>query len=252
MSFSNVGKVWSPEMFKEYLKGTKPPLWATSVTIHHTASPSLAQRPDGFTAQHIRNIQSFYQRTLGWSKGPHFFIDDDQIWGMTPPTMQGIHAKSFNSTSIGIEVLGDYDSEQHDTGRGKLCWDLAASATKALLDWLGVSPNTRTIYFHRDDPKTSKTCPGRKVTKDWFIDLVSGRWLRTDNWEEPIYLEMVEVVPYIAQRTRKPYSEIAKALVKKDKQILLFDKWIESAHYDKIRKATVASVEELNEEFPLF
>lgn len=259
MSFSNVGQVWSPATFSEYLRGKKPPLWATSITLHHTASPSLEQRPLGFTAQHIRNIQHYYQRTLGWTKGPHFFIDEDQIWGMTPPTMQGIHAKSFNSSSIGIEVLGNYDSEDPNSARGKLCWQTTALASKILLDWIGVSPNPRTVLFHRDDPKTSKTCPGTKVKKDTVIALISGSVIDVNavltNGAAQTGVaqnDLVEVVPYLAERLRKTYSQIAATVSKKEKQFLVLDKWIEGAYYDKVKKVTVAPKKELDEAFPPF
>jgi len=258
MSFSNVGLVWSPLTFAEYLRGKKPPLWATSVTIHHTAAPSLAQRPDGFTAQHIRNIQSYYQQKLGWTKGPHFFTDEDQIWGMTPPTTQGIHAKSFNSASIGIEVLGNFDVEDPSTGRGKLCWETTAIATKILLDWLGVSANSRTVLFHRDDPKTTKTCPGTKVTKEAFIALVNGSHIDPEVLSVgPIETgvaptEMVELVPYLATRLSKTYSQISSSITKEGKQFVALGKWIEGAYYDKVKKATMAPKSELDEVFPIF
>jgi hypothetical protein len=96
--------------------------WATSVTIHHTAAPSLAQRPQGFTIQHIINMASFYQRQKssggnGWPTGPHLFIDDDQIFGMCDFAVKGIHAVSFNTSSIGIEVLGFYDKNIENPSR---------------------------------------------------------------------------------------------------------------------------------------
>lgn len=259
MSFSNVGQVWSKDTFVSYLRRTKPPVWATSVTMHHTAAPSLAQRPDGFTAQHIRNIQQYYQKSLGWSRGPHFFIDEDQIWGMTPPTVPGIHAKSFNATSIGIEVLGDYDTESPSSGRGKRCWETAAAATKTLLDWLGVIPHYRTIYFHRDDPKTSKTCPGGLVSKDLFIKMVESVILDPAAVLEKGPVEtgiastdLVGVVDFVSQKLRKPHKDVAKALKKQGNQFTLFDKWVEGAFYDKDKKVTVAPRKELEQLFLSF
>ena len=91
MSFANVGKVWTVDSFREYLKGIKRPVYAKSITLHHTGAPSLGQRPRGFLIQHIHNIQSFY-KSLGWNRGPHLFIDEDQFFGMTPLTVSGIHA----------------------------------------------------------------------------------------------------------------------------------------------------------------
>ncbi len=179
MSFSNVGKVWTPASLEEYLKTRKKPNWATSVTIHHTAAPSLAQRPNGFTIQHIINMQSFYQKPKdqggqGWTSGPHLFIDDDQIFGMCDLSARGIHAASFNSSSIGIEVLGFYDKNVEDpkSGRGLACWKNTAATVKVLLDWLELKPTADTVKFHRDDPKTKKTCPGTAVEKSWFLNLI--------------------------------------------------------------------------------
>jgi hypothetical protein len=173
MSYANVGKVWSVTSFDEYLQSIEKPSWCKGVCLHHTAAPSLAMRPQGLLSQHIRNMESFYKEK-GWSAGPHFFTDENEIFGMTPPTVKGIHAVSFNSSTIGIEVLGDYDTEFHDRGRGLECWKTAAVATAQLLHWLNLAPNYNTVLFHRDDPKTSKTCPGQRVQKPWVLDLIKA------------------------------------------------------------------------------
>lgn len=137
--------------------------WAKGITLHHTAAPSLASRPGGLSPQHILNIQDYYQHKLGWSTGPHLFVDDHGVYCLTPLRERGTHAKSFNATHIGIEVLGDYDTEDPHTGRGLACWQHAARIVYAI----GLRYN-----FHRDDPKTDKTCPGKRVQKDWFNDLI--------------------------------------------------------------------------------
>jgi hypothetical protein len=85
-----------------------------------------------------------------------------------------VHAVSFNSSAIGIEVLGYYDVEDPLNGRGLLCWQNSAKATRVLLDWLGLKVNESTVLFHRDDPKTQKTCPGTKVKKDWLLSLIAA------------------------------------------------------------------------------
>lgn len=173
MSYRNVGKVWTPATLAETLERYQRPTWCDAVTLHHTASPNLSQRPRGWTVQHMRNLQHFYQNTLGWSAGPHFFTDEDQIMGLSPFTARGVHAVSFNRRAIGIEVLGDYDQESPKRGRGLECWKLAAQTTAVLLHWMGKRPSERTVLFHRDDPRTSKTCPGRKVKKDWVLQLIA-------------------------------------------------------------------------------
>jgi hypothetical protein len=178
MGFGNVGQVWNLASFETYLGDITLKKW-TGVTIHHTAAPSLAQRPTGLTIQHIRNMQYGYQnptpeeRRKPWTSGPRLYTDDDQILGMCPLNERGVHAVSFNATYIGIEMLGNYDLEDPKTGRGKRVVDISAATTALLLRKLGLEANTTTITFHRDDPKTRKTCPGTQIIKPWFLDLVT-------------------------------------------------------------------------------
>jgi len=194
MAFENVGKVWTPASLAEHLESRTIPSWIDSITMHHTAAPSLAQRPKGFTIQHIRNIQDYYMRPKskggagGWSTGPHLFIDEDEIFGMCDFRHKGIHAVSFNGRSLGIEVLGNYDIEDPGSGRGKACWENAAATVRVLLDWLKIDKSSSTILFHRDDPQTTKKCPGTRVEKKWFLDLIPDRVeekLVTNAYEKP-------------------------------------------------------------------
>ncbi len=184
MSFSLVGTQWNLAGFEKYLSKTDTG-WSDSVTIHHTGFPDLAMRKKGLTAQHIRNIRDYY-KGKGWSGGPHLFIDDLDISGMNPLNERGVHARSFNSKSIGIEVLGNYDNEDPKSGRGWECWKLTAKVVAAILNAKGLPATKATILFHRDDPKTSKTCPGNKIEKVWFIALVKGEMEgKPDQPDEP-------------------------------------------------------------------
>lgn len=252
MSYANVGRVWTVESFREYLKGVKRPAYAKSVTIHHTGAPTLAQRPKGFLAQHILNIQSYY-KSLGWSRGPHLFIDEDQIFGMTPLNVPGIHAVSFNRTSIGIEVLGDYDNEDPLSGRGLSCMKTAAATAKALFEWLDIPVNETTLKFHRDDPKTRKTCPGKKVKKDWFVSLVtasSGVAIPvTPLFSAPT--DLVPLVNYVVQHKGYTTSAATKLLKVKNGMTTFNGVWIESARYDSKSQATIASSKELDSDIPV-
>jgi hypothetical protein len=177
--YANVGKVWTIPEFREYLKTIKPPDWIEGVCMHHTGLPNLKIRPNGETVQHmIDRRDSHYIGKLGWSEGPHLFTDDDQILGMTDLRIQGTHAPSFNSNCIGIEVLGDYDSESHDSGRGLSCWLMGAGAAAAVLDWLGLPANETTVRFHRECRvtmrTTKKTCPGKLISKQWVLGLIKA------------------------------------------------------------------------------
>lgn len=173
MGFENVGRVWTVNSFAEYLKTIEKPVWCRAVTLHHTGSPSLADRPRGLLIQHMHNLQNFYQQEKGWSAGPHLFVDEDELFGMCDLRSKGVHAVSFNSLAIGIEVLGNYDAEDPLTGRGLCCWTTAAAAVRALLDWLNLPANEQTVLFHRDDPTTRKSCPGNKVQKQWLLKMIA-------------------------------------------------------------------------------
>lgn len=249
MSYANVGKRWSPSSFPAYLATLPRPAWAKSVTVHHCAAPSLAQRPNGFLDQHLRNLESFYKTTKGWSSGPHAFTDEDEIHGMSPFTAPGVHAVSFNRSSIGFEMLGNYDVEDPLTGRGLLVCITTASAVRATLDWLGLPVNERTVLFHRDDPKTSKTCPGTKVKKDWFLNLVASAnaIARPAIPVPPTSGAMAPVVAYIAGKLNKTYKQVAKDFKREGKLYLYAGKWIEGAYYDAAAETTIAPVSEINE-----
>jgi hypothetical protein len=183
MGFSNVGEVWTPDEFRDYLETIDPPAWARAITLHHTGSPDLAARPDGFSPQLVENMRHYYAETREWSSGPHLFIDDDQCWGMTALDEIGVHAGSFNSYAVGIEVLGYYDEGKDDpfNGRGGNCWDTAFQISAALLDWMGLAVDSSTVLFHRDEPNAGKTCPGTRVLKTWAIEKIimvnAGRFL---------------------------------------------------------------------------
>jgi N-acetylmuramoyl-L-alanine amidase CwlA len=249
MSYANVGKVWSVESFDEYLNSVKKPSWCNAICLHHTAAPSLSMRPQGLLSQHIRNMEAFY-KAKEWRAGPHFFIDENEIFGMTPPNLKGVHAVSFNSNAIGIEVLGDYDTEFHNTGRGLDCWKTAAAATGKLLKWLNLGLNYNTVLFHRDDPKTRKSCPGIRVQKHWFIALVKSVSSNTEQLKPAQntaqQMQFVKVSEYM--QTVKGYSseDIAKMLKRDTAGLFLFgEEWLEDAYYDSKQQTTMAPIKEL-------
>jgi hypothetical protein len=249
MSYANVGKVWSLESLDTYLNSVEKPTWCKGVCLHHTAAPSLSMRPQGLLSQHIRNMESFY-KSKGWSAGPHFFIDENEIFGMTPPNLKGVHAVSFNGSTVGIEVLGDYDAEFHNSGRGLECWKTTAAATAKILRWLNLEPNYSTVLFHRDDPKTTKTCPGSRIQKSWVLELirsVNTKTLDSQTVHNPVNdMQFVQVAEYL-QNVKNYSSEDIKTLLKKDTDGLFYfgNEWLENAYYDVKQKSTVAPIKEL-------
>jgi hypothetical protein len=128
------------------------------------------RRPEpGATAP---GLERYYRNEKGWSAGPHLFVDDQPagIWVFTPLTTPGVHAKSFNGRSLGLEMLGNYDVEDFDSGRGALVRDHAVAAIAILSAALDIDPEW--MMCHRDEPSTTKTCPGNNVDAVVFIQAV--------------------------------------------------------------------------------
>jgi hypothetical protein len=169
-----VGQSFTPETFKEYVQGLSWTDWQPEfIVLHNTGEPTLAQRPAGLTYQHILGLQAYYRDEQGWSAGPHLFVDDLQIWVFTPLTVPGIHSPSWNSVALGVEMLGDYDTEEFDRGRGLLVQQNAVAAVTILSAALGLDPDS--MRLHREDPKTTHHCPGDNVDQSTFIQLVKGQ-----------------------------------------------------------------------------
>jgi N-acetylmuramoyl-L-alanine amidase len=173
-----VGNAYSADDFDSYAHALNWTSWRPSfIVLHNTASPTLAQRPNGFTKQHILNLESYYRDQMHWRAGPHLFIDDNRIWVFTPLTVSGTHSPSWNKVSLGFEMLGDYDKDEFDTGRGLKVQKNAVAAVATLSAILGLDPGS--MKLHKEDPLTTHACPGKKVVKNKFLqnvqDLLASR-----------------------------------------------------------------------------
>jgi len=175
MSFPIIGKRFTPDEFDAYVAGItlSTAFRPKFVVLHNTASPSLAQRPNGFSEQNMEDLRDFYSGK-GWSGSPHCFIDDTEagIWVLNPLDRRGTHSPTFNSISYGIECLGDYDSELWNSGRGALVRANAVRAAAALCRKMDVL--AATIKLHREDPATTHACPGKNVEKADFVARVAA------------------------------------------------------------------------------
>ncbi|MCA1381309.1 N-acetylmuramoyl-L-alanine amidase [Bradyrhizobium sp. BRP23] len=181
--------------FLDYLDTIQFKAWTPRfVTMHHTGGPSLAtwrsygNRKVPITDEKwMRNLAGWYgtpessggPKDGPWSAGPHFFFTPANFCVLSLPEKRGVHAVSFNALSWGVECVGDFDSEAFTP-------DLAnryAEGLACLHVALGISPdpfviNVRGLHFHRDDPKTTKTCPGRKVDKVAMVSLIKAHMAR--------------------------------------------------------------------------
>src|SRR6202521_3073254 len=173
-----VGRSFTPDEFDTYCHTLQWTTWRPSfIVLHNTATPSLAQRPDGLTMQHIRNLEVFYRDTQKWTGDPHLFIDDRQIWVFTPLTVSGTHSPSWNKVALGFEMLGNYESEAFGTERGAQVRRNTVAALTTVSAILGI--DCQTMRIHREDPLTTHACPGKNVRKLEIIqevqDLIVSR-----------------------------------------------------------------------------
>lgn len=168
--------------FLAYLDTIEFKAWRPSfVTMHHTGGPSLAtwktygtRKSPISDVQWMKNLAGYYGNEKGWSAGPHFFFTPANFCVLSLPEKRGVHAVSFNANSWGVECVGDFDSEPFTPelanryALGLACLHVARG--------LHPSPyafNASGLHFHREDPRTTKTCPGKNVDKKLMMDLVA-------------------------------------------------------------------------------
>jgi hypothetical protein len=165
-----VGKRFSSSELETYVQGLSFAQWRPEfVVVHNTASPSIHDRPAGFTETHMRNLVSFYRDHNKWSAGPHAFVDQNGIWIFTPLTTPGVHSPSWNNKAWGIETLGDYHAEAFvDPIKENLIACLTVLHAR-----LGLDPST--LKLHKEDKATTHDCPGKNVDKAELIEAVTTR-----------------------------------------------------------------------------
>ncbi|MDQ4037755.1 MAG: N-acetylmuramoyl-L-alanine amidase [Actinomycetota bacterium] len=183
-----------------------------AATVHHTAGSNDYDRED--VPALLRSIYQYHAVSLGWGDIGYNFVADKfgRLWegryGGIASTVIGAHAGGFNTYTVGISVIGDYDTAY-------VSWP-ALEAIAAVAAWklslYGVPPGSRTtltssgggtakypagtsvdlptVFAHRDVGNTA--CPGRYLYQymDWLRarvqelmnDSVLERWweLRND------------------------------------------------------------------------
>src|SRR5215475_5104269 len=157
---------------REYIRSLDYRKWRPSnFVVHNTASPTLYQWWHSVPpAQRMENLQSYYENDMGWSAGPHFFIDGESWWCMTPPNVKGVHSPSWNGTMLGFEHVGDYDTEDPTTGMGLKVQEMGQALSGECCAFFGWDPSN--LKFHYEDPKTTHACPGSKMKKPDYIGCV--------------------------------------------------------------------------------
>lgn len=206
--FLYIGKGLTAAQFTAYVReynfGSQPPSF---VVLHHTAVPdtrharmqhaSWDSREEGLSAEAIyakrlgqlTAIKNYYQNQLGWSVGPHLFIDERYIWLFSPMYYQGIHAAEGNGDgrgtySIGIEVIGNYTNVRWPEQVERLVGHAVAVLKERLGTFELVHKRGRGgISSHRDYNKPS--CPGDAITNEYYLSVLQREWNRLQAAKNP-------------------------------------------------------------------
>lgn len=207
-----VGKCFpTAREFLDYLETIEFKSWKPDfITMHHTGGPSLAtwktyahgtRKVPITDARWMANLAGYYGNELGWSAGPHFFFTPDNFCVLSLPNRRGVHAHSFNASSWGVECVGEFDTEPFTDALR----DRYADGFAALYLALGKTPDPYVkgvsgLHFHRDDPRTNKTCPGKRVNKDAMVaairrrmDMLGGTGSHDDDEPPPILVTKARI-----------------------------------------------------------
>ena len=164
------------------VRGT--PSYADSLAfgvVHHTAG--AAPTSPAQSAAIVRGVQTYHVRSNGWNDvGYNFLVDpfgqvfEGRAGGITRNVV-GAHAQGFNTGSVGISLLGSYDSKgvtpaAADAIAGLLAWrlDLAHVDPVSTLTRISTGSNKwqagtavrlNAVSGHRDLGQTA--CPGAQL-----------------------------------------------------------------------------------------
>ena len=179
------------EDVRAYIRSLNYGSWRPSnFVIHNTASPTLYQWWNSVPpAQRMENLRQYYENDMGWSAGPHCFIDGKSWWIFTPFNVTGVHSPSWNGSMLGFECVGDYDTESDETGMGAEVMKMAHALSGEVCAYFGWSPDN--LKFHKEDPATDHDCPGSNMVKPEFIDDV-GQYMGDGGDAEQPPLEPVD------------------------------------------------------------
>jgi len=171
----------------EKIRRRKKPAYADTLrfaVVHHTVGTNSYTRAQ--SASIVRGIERYHVLANGWDDiGYNFLIDKyGQIfegrWGGVDRNVVGAHAQGFNQGSVGVALMGKYDSTSITPAARAalvrlLAWrlDVAHVDPLSTLSWrstgnpkypAGRMVTLRTISGHRDTGYTS--CPGSRLYAD--------------------------------------------------------------------------------------
>lgn len=132
----------------------------THVVVHHSATASGT--PEAFARYHVH--------TLGWPGiGYHYVIaKDGEVFKCNPARRVSYHAAGANAYSIGICLVGEFDTGQPTEAQCRsLLWLL-----RELMGAYGIP--AAHVIGHRDVPGARKSCPGANTNLDELRAALGG------------------------------------------------------------------------------
>ena len=145
---------------KPYIVRSRP---VEYVALHHTAGPRN---------QPAKVIHD-YHISLGWSGiGYHFLVRYPGPDGIAviekvrPVRTIPACVKGFNSSTVCVAMVGNYDNEEPQDFYLEIVCKFLANLMKNL--------NTSRLLGHREFPLQETSCPGKKVDMDLVRKLVSN------------------------------------------------------------------------------
>ena len=177
MTFLSDPQGYTQKEFSDFVKTLKWKVWKPRfVVLHNTFEPTLAQwihNGLGYNDGHRRicNLNHYYH-SKGWHSGPTLFIAPDLIWNACDLEQDGVHCSCWNRISLGVEMVGDFSSEEFDSGNGAKVRDNTIAALAVLHNALDLKPDNYAmghhgLHFHHECIKDHHGgCPGTNVSKE--------------------------------------------------------------------------------------
>jgi hypothetical protein len=163
--------------FKAYMQGLDYRNWRPSgIVQHNTSSPTLYQWWHSVPpAERMQNLISYYRDEMGWSAGPHVFVDGVSYWVLTDLNVSGVHSPSWNATMLGVEMVGEYSEEDDEHGMGAQVMSMTVALFGECCAYFGWQITNTQIKQHKEDPRSDHDdCPGSNVVKTEFLDDVTN------------------------------------------------------------------------------
>ena len=198
---------YAPDEFRTLVRGLKfDKGWKPEFpTLHNTGVPSLKQWLAMGAIPQERwgaNLNAYY-KGMGWHAGPHLVVCPSYIWSLCDLEHDGVSVSCWNSVTLGIEMVGNYevDGDEFDTGPGASVRDNAVFVLASLCEKFGWRI-ADVLRFHRECPRDHHACPGSLVSKPAIVQRIEAQ---LEAWGRPTSDEpAVDSVPREPHDTQRP------------------------------------------------